>query len=65
MLIGYATIRGLEETYDFVTVVPPTDVWPFVMHGWLLAIVMLIAACTGLGRRFEAPDGSPTKVLPR
>ncbi|MBN1443434.1 MAG: Na+/H+ antiporter NhaC family protein, partial [Planctomycetes bacterium] len=63
VLIGYSTIRSLEGTYDFITVVPPTAVWPFVMHGWLLAAVMLIAAVTGFGRRFEAPDGSPVKTL--
>jgi Na+/H+ antiporter NhaC len=64
VLIGYSTIRGLEGTYEFITVVAPTEVWPCVMHGWLLALVMLLAAITGLGRRYEAPDGSPTKQPP-
>jgi Na+/H+ antiporter NhaC len=68
VLIGYDTIRGLQGEYDFITdstVVSPTEVWPFVMHGWLLAIVMLLAAITGFGRRYEAADGSETKTLPR
>ena len=61
VLIGYQTIRNLTDTYDFVTVVSPTSVWPYVLHGWFLAIVMLAAAITGFGRRYEAPDGSETK----
>ncbi|MDH3215116.1 MAG: Na+/H+ antiporter NhaC family protein, partial [Candidatus Krumholzibacteria bacterium] len=64
VLIGYATIRGLVGEYDFITVVAPTQVWPYVLHGWLLALVMLIASITGFGRRYEAADGTPTKVKP-
>lgn len=64
VLIGYQTIRNLEGTYDFVRAVSPTDVWLFVLHGWFLAGVMLIAALTGLGRTYEAPDGSETRTPP-
>jgi Na+/H+ antiporter NhaC len=64
VLIGYSTISNLTETYDFVTVVPPDQVWPFVLHGWFLAVVMLVAALTGFGRTYEAPDGSQTKTKP-
>jgi Na+/H+ antiporter NhaC len=64
VLIGYQTIRTLESQYDFVQAVPPTDVWPFVLHGWFLAAVMLIAALTGFGRTYEAADGSETKTPP-
>jgi Na+/H+ antiporter NhaC len=64
VLIGYATIRALADRYDFVTLVAPTEVWRYVLHGWFLAIVMLIAAITGFGRRYEAQDGSETKVMP-
>ncbi len=64
VLIGYQTIRNLSETYDFITVVSPTEVWPFVLHGWFLAGVMLLAAITGFGRRYEAADGSPTRTPP-
>lgn len=60
VLIGYQTIQNLAPRYDFLEVVLPTEVWPFVLHGWLLALVMLLAAITGFGRRFEAADGSPT-----
>ena len=62
VLIGYQTIRTLESQYDFVHAVPPTEVWPFVLHGWFLAAVMLIAALTGFGRTYEDADGSETKV---
>jgi Na+/H+ antiporter NhaC len=64
VLIGYQTIRNLQGTYEFVTPVSPTDVWPFVLHGWFLALVMLIAAISGFGRRFEGPDGKPVKEAP-
>jgi len=62
VLIGHQTIRNLQEQYAFVQPVSPTEVWPFVLHGWFLAGVMLIAALTGFGRTYEAPDGSETKV---
>ncbi len=64
VLIGYQTIRNLESQYDFVTAVSPTAVWPFVLHGWFLALVMLLAAITGFGRRYEAADGSETNTPP-
>ena len=64
VLIGYQTIRTLESQYDFVHAVAPTEVWPFVLHGWFLAAVMLIAALTGFGRTYEAADGSETKTPP-
>lgn len=54
VLIGYATISGLgETTFPNLPIVNPTDVWPYVFHGWLLVAVMYGAAITGLGRRFE------------
>lgn len=62
VLIGYQTIRTLESQYDFVQAVPPTDVWPFVLHGWFLAAVMLMAALTGFGRTYEAADGTESKT---
>jgi Na+/H+ antiporter NhaC len=64
VLVGYQTIRTLESQYDFVTAVPPTDVWKFVLHGWFLAAVMLIAAITGFGRTYESVDGTETKTPP-
>lgn len=65
VLLGYQTIRTLEDQYDFIEAVAPTDVWPFVLHGWFLAGVMLIAALTGFGRTYEADDGSETKIPPQ
>jgi Na+/H+ antiporter NhaC len=64
VLIGYSTISALTDSYDFVTVVAPDQVWAYVLHGWFLAAVLLIAALTGFGRTFEAPDGSETKTPP-
>jgi len=64
VLIGYQTIRVLQGQYDFISPVSPTEVWPFVLHGWFLALVMLIAAISGFGRRYEGPDGKPVKSPP-
>jgi Na+/H+ antiporter NhaC len=64
VLIGFQTMRLLEGQYDFITLVSPTEVWPFVLHGWFLALVMLIAAISGFGRRFEGPDGEPVRERP-
>ena len=57
VLIGYQTIRNLQSSYDFIEVVSPTEVWPFVLHGWFLAGIMLLAAITGFGRTYEGPHG--------
>ncbi|MBN1351986.1 Na+/H+ antiporter NhaC family protein [candidate division KSB1 bacterium] len=35
-----------------ITPISHTEVWPYVLHGWFLVIVMLIAAITGFGRQF-------------
>lgn len=64
VLIGYQTIRTLEPEYDFIQAVPPTEVWSYVLHGWFLAGIMLVAALTGFGRTYEADDGSETKEPP-
>jgi len=64
VLIGYSTIRNLQSEYDFIQVVSPTEVWPFVLHGWFLALVMLIAAISGFGRTYEAADGSESSTPP-
>jgi Na+/H+ antiporter NhaC len=63
VLIGYQTIRNLAETSPSVVVVTPTEVWPFVLHGWFLAAVMLFAAITGFGRRFEKQEVQDRSTL--
>ncbi len=64
VLIGYQTIRNLQPSYEFIEVVAPTDVWPFVLHGWFLAGIMLLAAITGFGRTFEGPHGEQLRSPP-
>ena len=63
VLVGYQTIRSLGDASADIPVVLPTEVWPFVLHGWFLAAVMLLAALTGFGRRFE-PDPSDESTEP-
>lgn len=54
VLIGYATMVELSKgTMPWVKVVSPTEVWPYVFHGWFLILVMFIAAATGFGRKYD------------
>ena len=64
VLLGYDTLRDLEADYAFIDAIEPTQVWPWVFHGWLLAGIMLLAALTGFGRTYEGPDGEPVKEPP-
>src|SRR5690625_5766900 len=47
VLLGWATIKNMAETYTWLPIVEPTAVFPYVFQGWFLVIVMLIAALTG------------------
>lgn len=61
VLLGFTTIQSVQNTYNWLPVVPPTQVFPFVFHGWFLVIVMLVAALTGWGLRFEGPNAKEVK----
>ncbi|MCF6409232.1 Na+/H+ antiporter NhaC family protein [Pseudalkalibacillus salsuginis] len=57
VLLAWATIKGAAKDYDFLTIVEPTDVFPYVFQGWGLLIVMFIAAFTGWGLRYTGKSG--------
>jgi len=61
VLIG---VKNLQENLGGVISIAHTQVWPFVFHGWLLIGVMLIAALSGFGRRYEGKDGVELKERP-
>ncbi|MCP8615378.1 Na+/H+ antiporter NhaC family protein [Salirhabdus salicampi] len=65
ILLGWSTIKMMKEEYAWLPVVDPTAVFPFVFQGWLLVIVMLIAAISGWGLRFEGKNGEELKDQPR
>ncbi|WP_430790756.1 Na+/H+ antiporter NhaC family protein [Virgibacillus flavescens] len=65
VLLGWSTIKMMTETYEWLPVVAPTAVFPFVFQGWFLVTVMLIAAITGWGLRFEGKNGEELKERPR
>lgn len=66
VLLGWSTIQTMkEQTYSWLPVVEPTAVFPFVFHGWFLFIVMLIAALTGWGLRFQGKNGEELKERPK
>jgi Na+/H+ antiporter NhaC len=65
VLLGIATINGLVADYEFVKEIDSTQVVPYVFHGWFLLIVMLAAALTGYGRRYEGPNGEELKEPPQ
>ncbi|MFG6149970.1 Na+/H+ antiporter NhaC family protein [Halobacillus sp. B23F22_1] len=61
VLLAWATIQGAADNYEFIPVVSPTEVFPFVFQGWGLLIVMFIAALTGWGLRFNGKNGEEVK----
>ncbi|MRG84986.1 Na+/H+ antiporter NhaC family protein [Salinibacillus xinjiangensis] len=65
VLLGWSTIQTMKETYDWLPVVQPTSVFPFVFQGWFLVVIMLIAALTGWGLRYEGKNGEELKEPPR
>ncbi|MTI81930.1 MAG: Na+/H+ antiporter NhaC family protein [Firmicutes bacterium] len=64
VLLGVSTIAGLTEKYDFIHAINPAQAVPFVFHGWFLVLVMLLAAITGMGLRYEGPNGEELKEKP-
>lgn len=60
VLIGIST---LQENFGDLISISHTEVWPFVIHGWLLVVVMFLAAITGFGRRYEGPNGEELKEI--
>jgi Na+/H+ antiporter NhaC len=65
VLLGVATINGMLNDYPYLEKMDSTSVAPFVFHGWILIIVMLVAALTGYGRRYEGPGGEELKEAPK
>ena len=64
VLVGYVELQKLPEQFDWFTqsmVVSPTEVWPFVFHGWFLFGVFLVAALTGFGLEY-VPDRESKEV---
>ncbi|MBM7552069.1 Na+/H+ antiporter NhaC family protein [Thalassobacillus pellis] len=61
VLLAWATIKGAADEYEFLPVVSPTEVFPFVFQGWGLLTVMLIAALTGWGLRYSGKNGEEIK----
>ncbi|MBM7573314.1 Na+/H+ antiporter NhaC family protein [Aquibacillus albus] len=61
VLLGWSTIKLMKDQYEWLPVVEPLAVFPFVFQGWFLAIVMLIAALTSWGLRYEGKNGEESK----
>ncbi|SIS69220.1 Na+/H+ antiporter NhaC family protein [Salimicrobium salexigens] len=61
VLLAWTTIQTAAENYDYVTVVSPMEVFPFVYQGWGLLIVMFVAGWTGWGLRFKGKNGEEVK----
>lgn len=55
VLVGYVELQKLPGQFDWFTqamVASPTEVWPFVFHGWFLFAVFLVSALTGFGLEY-------------
>lgn len=61
VLLAMTTVATLSDSYDFISPVNPTEMVPYIFHGWALPIVMFMAVITGWGLKFTGPDGKPTK----
>ncbi|SFE22807.1 Na+/H+ antiporter NhaC [Lentibacillus persicus] len=65
VLLGWSTIQTMkEQSYSWLPIVEPNAVFPFVFQGWFLFIIMLIAALTGWGLRYEGKNGEELKEKP-
>ena len=64
VLLGVAAINALAVDLEFLQPVDSIQAVPYVFHGWFLVLVMLIAAITGFGRRYEGPHGEELKEPP-
>ncbi|SHF34466.1 Na+/H+ antiporter NhaC [Modicisalibacter ilicicola DSM 19980] len=64
VLLGWSTIQTMQGTYEWLPSVAPTAVFPFVFQGWFLVFIMLFAAATSWGLKFEGPNGEETKERP-
>ncbi|WP_130862305.1 Na+/H+ antiporter NhaC family protein [Bacilliculturomica massiliensis] len=62
ILLGVSTINGLTSTYDFIPKMTTGEVWFTAFHGWMLVIVMLVAALTSWGLQYKGPDGKPCRT---
>ncbi|WP_163536116.1 Na+/H+ antiporter NhaC family protein [Gracilibacillus sp. YIM 98692] len=65
VLLGWSTINMMQDTYEWLPVVAPTSVFPFVFQGWFLVIVMLVAALTGWGLRYQGKNGEELTQPPK
>ncbi|WP_208588910.1 Na+/H+ antiporter NhaC family protein [Gracilibacillus suaedae] len=65
VLLGWSTITMMQETYEWLPIVSPTAVFPFVFQGWFLVIVMLVAALTGWGLRYQGKNGEELTEPPK
>ncbi|WP_110113570.1 Na+/H+ antiporter NhaC family protein [Bacillus sp. CGMCC 1.16541] len=57
VLLAWSTIKGAAKEYDFIPIVGPTEVFPYVFQAWFLLIVMFIVTITGWGLRFSGKNG--------
>lgn len=64
VLLGWSTIQTMQEQYNWLPVVEPTAVFPFVFQGWFLVLIMLLAAITGWGSRYEGKNGEELRERP-
>ncbi|MGP4039846.1 Na+/H+ antiporter NhaC family protein [Gracilibacillus sp. D59] len=65
VLLGWSTISMMQDTYEWLPIVSPTAVFPFVFQGWFLVIVMLVAALTGWGLRYQGKNGEELTQPPK
>ena len=64
ILLGWATIQSMQGQYDWLPIVTPTSVFPFVFQGWFLLLIMLVAALTSWGLTYESTPDTASRSKP-
>ena len=56
MVAAWGIQESISATYDFVEVIPWSEVWYFIFYGLVLFPFMIVAVITGFGRRMADDD---------
>ena len=56
IILTVATVATVAKDYDFVPTISTVEIAPYILYGWFLPVVMLIAVLTGWGLEFYDPE---------
>lgn len=56
IILAVATVATVANEYDFISIVSPVQLTPYIFYGLFLPVVMLIAILTGWGLEFTESE---------